>query len=62
MRSLGMIRLLWILTGVAAAISAYGWWFHFSVGPTHGAGQELGIVAGVLAVGTSLLALRCASR
>jgi hypothetical protein len=53
-----MIRLLWILTAVTAAISAYGWWFHFNVGPTHGAGRELGIIAGLVSVGTLLLAWR----
>lgn len=42
--SLGMIRLLWGLTAVTAAVSAYGWWFHFSLGPTHGPGREVGIV------------------
>ena len=34
-------------SGVAFGIaSAYGWWFHFSVGPAHGPGAELGILAG----------------
>lgn len=38
----------WILVVAAiagAVLSAYGWWFHFTVGPTHGAGAEMGIVA-----------------
>jgi hypothetical protein len=35
--------------------SAYGWWFHFSVGPNRGLGAELGTVAGVLGIATLVL-------
>jgi hypothetical protein len=52
---------IWVLTtfAVAAALlSAYGWWFHFNVGPTHGAGLELGIVGGLLTAGMLILLLR----
>ena len=31
------VSLLFVLIG------AYGLWFHFAVGPTHGAGLELGV-------------------
>jgi hypothetical protein len=31
------------VNGVSAIIGAYGLWFHFAVGPTHGPGLELGI-------------------
>lgn len=44
------IRLLQAATIVAALMSAYGWWFHFSAGPAHGAGAELGTLAGVVAL------------
>jgi len=47
-----------ILGVLMALASAYGWWFHFSVGPTHGAGWELGTIAGVLAA----VAVVCARR
>jgi hypothetical protein len=62
MRSRGMIRFLWILTAATAVTSAYGWWFHFSVGPAHGAGLQLGVVAGLLSVGMLLLTLRFSRR
>jgi hypothetical protein len=58
MRRRVIVRLLWILTFATAFLSAYGWWFHFRVGPPHGAGQELGVVAGFLSAGMLLLALR----
>jgi hypothetical protein len=53
---------MWVRTAVVAAIvfgaaSAYGWWFHFSVGPAHGAGAELGVLAGILAVAAIVLAI-----
>ena len=48
-----------ILATIAFAIlSGYGWWFHFAVGPEHGAGAELGVLCGVLAVGAGALAVR----
>ena len=30
--------------------SAWGFYFHFSVGPSHGPGLELGLLSGVLAL------------
>jgi hypothetical protein len=44
--------MFWLCAGlavIAAAFSAYGWWFHFAVGPAHGPGMELGIVGAVVA-------------
>lgn len=58
MRNSTAIWLLWIVAGSTALMSAYGWWFHFTVGPTHGAGRELGIIAGLLSVGAFTLAWR----
>jgi len=40
--------LLFLVASAAALLSAYGWWFHFSAGPAHGAGREVGIVAGAV--------------
>jgi hypothetical protein len=54
--------LLWLAASAAACLSVYGWLFHFNVGPTHGAGMELGIIAGVCAAGLSIVALRCKAR
>jgi hypothetical protein len=34
---------------VLAAVSAYGWWFYFAVGPAHDAGFAIGIVGSMLA-------------
>ena len=40
-----------IVAAIASALlSAYGWWLHFTVGPTHGPGAEVGIIAGGLTV------------
>ena len=44
---------VWLLLFIAAAtalLSGYGWWFHFSVGPTHGAGRDIGMIAGVASI------------
>ena len=56
---LSTVRLwLAILATIAfALLNGYGWWFHFSVGPAHGAGAEIGILGGVLAVGSGALAI-----
>jgi hypothetical protein len=40
----------WLVGGISAALSAYGWWFHFDVGPAHGPGKELGLIAGVVSL------------
>ena len=51
----------WLLLVVAAAtalLSGYGWWFHFSVGPAHGAGREIGIAAGLASVASLALGWR----
>ncbi len=43
--------LLLLLIGAASAlVSGYGWWFHFAVGPMHGPGRELGVIAAVVSV------------
>ena len=52
------IRSFWILGILLAIASAYGWWFHFALGPAHGAGWECGTIAGVLAA----VAVVCATR
>ena len=41
---------LWILATLFLLASAYGWWFHFSVGPTHGPGAEIGLLGGAAAL------------
>jgi hypothetical protein len=43
-------EIAWFIAACFAALSLYGWWFYFSVGPTHGAGAEIGVVAGSLAL------------
>ena len=43
-------RLLLVIGVAAALLSGYGWWFHFSVGPAHGPGREVGIIAGLASV------------
>jgi hypothetical protein len=43
----------WLALGIAivlGALSVYGWWFYFAVGPGHGPGIEIGIIAGQLAL------------
>lgn len=42
--------LSWLLGATSALVSGYGWWFHFAVGPAHGPGRELGVIAGVVSV------------
>ena len=39
----------WLMGALFAAVSAYGWWFHFSVGPAHGAGAEMPAICGAVA-------------
>ena len=41
---------LWLIAVVAGLFSLYGWWFHFSVGPSHGPGAELGVFTGAVAL------------
>jgi len=41
-----------------ALLSAYAWWFEFAVGPTHGAGAEVGLLSAVLAVVSVVVAIR----
>ena len=55
-------RTLWILGMLLAIASAYGWWFHFTVGPAHGAGWELGTIAGLLAAAACVWARRIGRR
>jgi hypothetical protein len=43
------VKWIFVVAALAGAVlSAYGWWFHVTVGPTHGAGAEMGILAGAL--------------
>jgi uncharacterized membrane protein (DUF485 family) len=55
-----------VLLSLAAAffgfISVAGWVFHFSAGPTHGAGIELGIIGGLCAVVLAIVVLRWSAR
>ena len=54
-----MGKWLAILGAVAmTCLSAYGWWFHFAVGPAHGPGLELGVIGAALAAGAAWLAIR----
>jgi len=48
----------WLVAVVFGALSVYGWGFFFMVGPAHGPGLELGLVAGLVA----LVAWRIASK
>lgn len=50
-------RLVFVLGVVLAAISAYGCWFHFSLGPAHGAGIEIAIISGQLALAAFIAAV-----
>jgi hypothetical protein len=51
-----MEELVWLVAALFGFGSLYGWWFYFVVGPSHGAGAELGILSGAIA----LLAAGCA--
>ena len=53
---------LLLVAAAAALLSGYGWWFHFSVGPAHGAGREVGIVAGVVSMASLALGWRLLTR
>jgi hypothetical protein len=43
-------QLCWLFAVGGALLSAYGWAFHFYVGPSHGAGFEIGLVFGLISV------------
>jgi hypothetical protein len=45
-----------------ALVSLYGFWFHASVGPSHGPGMEIGIVAGAAALVAGTVGISPASR
>ena len=45
-----MLPFIWFAAGVFGFGSLYGWWFYFAVGETHGAGAEIGIIPGVIAL------------
>ena len=47
--------LAWVTALLFGVMSAYGWWFHFNVGPTHGPGVEFGVIAGVVALAAAAL-------
>jgi hypothetical protein len=46
----------WLVAVLCGALSLYGWAFFLMVGPSHGPGLELGVLAGVIA----LIAVRVA--
>lgn len=50
--------LLSLAAAVAGFLSVAGFVFHFTVGPTHGAGIEMGIVAGLFALGLAVVVMR----
>lgn len=52
MRSIGIFGMVaaFVLAFGFTLLSVYGWIFHFSVGPAHGAGAEVGLLAGVAAM------------
>jgi hypothetical protein len=41
----------------SAAVSAYGWWFYFSVNPTRDAGLPIGLAGAMLAAVALFLAI-----
>ena len=51
-------RLALTAAAVFAGVRAYGWWFHFSVGPVLGSDGELGAISAVFAIGALAIALR----
>jgi hypothetical protein len=58
-----VIRVFLCLAAAGAAfLSVHGWLFHLTVGPTHGAGSELGIIGGLCSVGLATVALRWRER
>lgn len=44
------MRFILAVAIVLEAISLYGWWSHFTIGPQHGAGLEVAMLAGQLAL------------
>ena len=46
---------IWTLATLLLLASAYGWWFHFSVGPAHGVGAEIGLVGAAAALACILV-------
>ena len=53
-----MLPFIWFAAAVFAFGSLYGWLFFFVVGEAHGAGAEIGIICGVIAVAIGSYALR----
>lgn len=62
MASRGAVGLIWVVGVFSALLSGYGWWFYFTVEPTHGPGRELGIVAGLLSAAALTLGWRLRKR
>jgi len=56
------VWLPFLVAAASALLSAYGWWFHFSMGPAHGPGREVGIVAGLISAGSLGLGWRLTMR
>jgi len=46
MSRIGLV-IAFVLAAGCSLLSLYGWSFHFTAGPAHGPGAELGIFAGV---------------
>jgi hypothetical protein len=44
-----VVGIAWVVAAVFGCLSLYGWWFFLTVGPTHGPGAEVGLLAGGVA-------------
>ena len=49
-------RSLYTVALAGTAASAYGTWFHFAIGPSHGAGRELALGAAAVAIVAAVVA------
>jgi hypothetical protein len=43
------IGIAWVVAAAFGCLSLYGWWFFLTVGPAHGPGAEVGLLAGGVA-------------
>jgi len=53
-----MLPFIWFAAAIFAFASLYGWLFFFLVGEAHGAGAEIGMICGVIAVAIGTYARR----
>ena len=54
-----IIRVLLCLAASGFAfLSMQGWAFHYTAGPAHGAGAEMGIIGGICSIGLATVVLR----